>query len=457
MAEPPGRAARPEAGSSVAPVVMTTGAPCVRGLGTTIAPRRRATFRQTLLRIRTPSALAARPTARLAVVFSWSRIGFTSTSSRQSSTPASATSSSARCASRYDRPPRTGSPTPGANSGSTTSRSTETWTNKRTRDTSKGLLDHRESVTRPSIVTSLATVVPDLGLVKLTTGGVVSSVNENSAMGERFPTTRSPAVKADRVDPVGGVVELEGRAEGEVPQVLEGDRDRDAAVDRPQERGHPGEVVRDPAVDRRIGVLFEKAPGVGEMSWIFGARRVQEDPEPGRSAADRTRRRPGPGGGWPPGRARRETTNVPEGSAVAEPSSNPPSLPLSSARPGTRPRRPGHESGRVARGQAARRQRHHALGRGRRRGRGGRDASRCRSSDAIACSRTTRSGRRGCCPRRSRSDRRPRPPRPGSGSCRRRRGRSHGRRWRRPPGTHPGGSPPMSRGRPRRPPGICLP
>jgi hypothetical protein len=29
---------RPEAGSSVAPVVVTTGAPCVRGLGTSIAP-----------------------------------------------------------------------------------------------------------------------------------------------------------------------------------------------------------------------------------------------------------------------------------------------------------------------------------------------------------------------------------------------------------------------------------
>ena len=40
-AEPPGSAARPEAGSSVAPVVVTTGAPCVRGLGTTIAPLRR--------------------------------------------------------------------------------------------------------------------------------------------------------------------------------------------------------------------------------------------------------------------------------------------------------------------------------------------------------------------------------------------------------------------------------
>src|SRR6187402_1907441 len=48
MAEPPGCAARPEAGSSVAPVV-TTGAPCVRGLGMTIAPRRRATFHQSLL------------------------------------------------------------------------------------------------------------------------------------------------------------------------------------------------------------------------------------------------------------------------------------------------------------------------------------------------------------------------------------------------------------------------
>ncbi len=47
--EPPGRAARPETGSSVAPVIAITGAPCVHGLGTIIAPLRRATFRQTLL------------------------------------------------------------------------------------------------------------------------------------------------------------------------------------------------------------------------------------------------------------------------------------------------------------------------------------------------------------------------------------------------------------------------
>jgi len=46
MAEPPGRAARPDTGSSVAPVMAITGAPCVRGLGTTIAPGRRAMFRQ---------------------------------------------------------------------------------------------------------------------------------------------------------------------------------------------------------------------------------------------------------------------------------------------------------------------------------------------------------------------------------------------------------------------------
>jgi hypothetical protein len=48
MAEPPGRAARSEARSSVAPVMAITGAPCVRDLGTTIAPRRRAMSRQTL-------------------------------------------------------------------------------------------------------------------------------------------------------------------------------------------------------------------------------------------------------------------------------------------------------------------------------------------------------------------------------------------------------------------------
>src|SRR6266705_6344024 len=49
MAEPPGHAARSDAGSSVAPIVTTIGAPCVRGLGTSIASRRRATSRQTLL------------------------------------------------------------------------------------------------------------------------------------------------------------------------------------------------------------------------------------------------------------------------------------------------------------------------------------------------------------------------------------------------------------------------
>ena len=43
--------------------------------------------------------------------------------------PDSATSSSARCASRYDSPPRTGVPTPGATSGSTTSMSRLTCTN----------------------------------------------------------------------------------------------------------------------------------------------------------------------------------------------------------------------------------------------------------------------------------------------------------------------------------------
>ena len=49
IAVPPGRAARPEGGSSVAPQLTSLGAPCVRALGTTIAPRRRALFRQTLL------------------------------------------------------------------------------------------------------------------------------------------------------------------------------------------------------------------------------------------------------------------------------------------------------------------------------------------------------------------------------------------------------------------------
>src|SRR5207342_2415384 len=62
--EPPGRAARPESGSSVAPVMVITGAPCVRGPRTSIAPRRRATFRQTLL---APSrALLSQPLADLA-------------------------------------------------------------------------------------------------------------------------------------------------------------------------------------------------------------------------------------------------------------------------------------------------------------------------------------------------------------------------------------------------------
>src|SRR4249919_1952052 len=61
MAEPPGRAARPAAGSSVAPVVVTTGTPCVRGLGTTIAPRRRATFHQTLLALDEEELLPRRP------------------------------------------------------------------------------------------------------------------------------------------------------------------------------------------------------------------------------------------------------------------------------------------------------------------------------------------------------------------------------------------------------------
>jgi hypothetical protein len=46
---PPKRAARPQAGSSVPPVMAITGAPCVRGLGTTIALRQRVTIHQALL------------------------------------------------------------------------------------------------------------------------------------------------------------------------------------------------------------------------------------------------------------------------------------------------------------------------------------------------------------------------------------------------------------------------
>jgi hypothetical protein len=45
----PERAARPKAGSSVAPVMAITGAPCVRGLGTTIALQQRVTVHQALL------------------------------------------------------------------------------------------------------------------------------------------------------------------------------------------------------------------------------------------------------------------------------------------------------------------------------------------------------------------------------------------------------------------------
>jgi len=49
MAESPGRAARPDTGSSVASVGPATKAPCVRGLGTSIAPRQRAISRRALL------------------------------------------------------------------------------------------------------------------------------------------------------------------------------------------------------------------------------------------------------------------------------------------------------------------------------------------------------------------------------------------------------------------------
>ncbi len=79
-------------------------------------------------RIDWPSALAASSTAIAALPFSRSRIGFTSTSSSEPTSPDSARSSHARCASRYVRPPFTGVPTPGAISGSSASRSSETWT-----------------------------------------------------------------------------------------------------------------------------------------------------------------------------------------------------------------------------------------------------------------------------------------------------------------------------------------
>src|SRR5437762_2044076 len=47
--EPPGRAVRPEAASSVGPVAIHYGASLPPCLGTAIAPRRRARFRQALL------------------------------------------------------------------------------------------------------------------------------------------------------------------------------------------------------------------------------------------------------------------------------------------------------------------------------------------------------------------------------------------------------------------------
>ncbi len=63
-------------------------------------PERPALRRPAVQRMRAPRALAASSTASAAVSFSRSRIGFTSTSSSESRRPDSATSSSARCASR---------------------------------------------------------------------------------------------------------------------------------------------------------------------------------------------------------------------------------------------------------------------------------------------------------------------------------------------------------------------
>ena len=54
--------------------------------------------------MRAPSALATSSTASAAVSFCRSKIGFTSTTSSDEARPDSATSSSARCASRYDKP-----------------------------------------------------------------------------------------------------------------------------------------------------------------------------------------------------------------------------------------------------------------------------------------------------------------------------------------------------------------
>ena len=111
------RAARPRRQARVAPTAP-------RGAGSR-APRGRP---RAVQRIDWPSALAASSTAIAALPFSRSRIGFTSTSSSEPTNPDSARSSHARCASRYVSPPFTGVPTPGAISGSSASRSIETWT-----------------------------------------------------------------------------------------------------------------------------------------------------------------------------------------------------------------------------------------------------------------------------------------------------------------------------------------
>src|SRR5215210_5242100 len=81
--------------------------------------------------MRRPIRLPTSSTASAAVPFLTSRIGLTSTTSNDVTFPDSLMSSMTRCASRYVRPPRTGVPTPGATSGSTTSRSNERWTRSR--------------------------------------------------------------------------------------------------------------------------------------------------------------------------------------------------------------------------------------------------------------------------------------------------------------------------------------
>src|SRR5215831_7074097 len=60
---PSGRAARPEAASSVGPIAVHYWASLRPCLGTVIAPRRRARFRQTLLVARTRVERVAEPVA----------------------------------------------------------------------------------------------------------------------------------------------------------------------------------------------------------------------------------------------------------------------------------------------------------------------------------------------------------------------------------------------------------